>query len=50
MVFENGVKNIQAEAYNGARMVNGMIFNHETWKILVKDWKWLNTSVLDSSC
>ena len=23
MVFENGVKNIQAAAYNGARTVNG---------------------------
>ena len=24
MVFENGVKNIQAAAYNGARTVHGM--------------------------
>ena len=27
MVFENGVKNIQAEAYNGARTV----FDHQIW-------------------
>ena len=27
MVFENGVKNIQATAYNGARTVQGMCPN-----------------------
>ena len=33
MVFENGVKNIQAAAYNGARMVNG---NYDVSKTILK--------------
>ena len=28
MVFENGVKNIQAAAYNGARTVSTFILRH----------------------
>jgi hypothetical protein len=33
MVFENGVKNIQAAAYNGARTIVGLKFNRKLKKI-----------------
>ena len=33
MVFENGVKNIQAAAYNGARTV------YDIWPIFDESWK-----------
>ena len=34
MVFENGVKNIQAAAYNGARTVSQIILKTKFWVML----------------
>ena len=41
MVFENGVKNIQAAAYNGARTVNMMMKNFAPYNNLTL----LNTDI-----